>query len=122
METGCIPLGSIYAFTGFGNFHPASDLDPDVSVMNPCAFAIYSLFCVTLAVPAVTAGNLTITVPSVNESTFAELRGLLRYGGLSGTSGTPPETSVSSSRDDSGAVVRTVMSSVNVAGITPVAR
>ena len=41
--------------------------------MNSLRIGIF-LFCVILTVPPVAAGNLTITEPSENETTFAEMR------------------------------------------------
>lgn len=85
--------------------------------MNPLRIGIF-LFCVMLAVPAVTAGNLTITEPSWNETVFAEMRDFYVYGIFPEPLHHPGNIRVVL-KDESGTVVRTVMSSVNESGVTP---
>lgn len=85
--------------------------------MNSLRIAIL-LFCVILTVPAVSAGNLTITGPSVNESTFAEMRDFYVYGVFRASLEHPGNIRVVL-KDESGKVVRTVESCVNESGITP---
>ena len=100
-----------------GNFNPPDDLHSGVSVSKLLRIAIV-LFCVILTVPAVSAGNLTITEPSVNESTFAEMRDFYVYGVFPEPLAHPGNLRVVL-KNESGAVVRTVMSSVNETGVTP---
>lgn len=80
-------------------------------------YIVILLFCVILTVPAATAGNLAITEPSSNESTFAEMRDFYVYGVFPEPLEHPGNIQVTL-KDESGAVIRTVESSVGDAGIT----
>ncbi|WP_317064653.1 PGF-CTERM sorting domain-containing protein [Methanoculleus caldifontis] len=85
--------------------------------MNFLRIGIF-LFCVILSVPAVAAGNLAITEPSENETAFAEMRDFYVYGVFPEPLAHPGNIRVVL-KDESGAVVRTVMSCVNESGVTP---
>jgi len=88
-----------------------------MSTMRPLRIAIL-LFCLILTVPAATAGNFTILQPSANESTFAEMRDFYVYGVFPEPLEHPGNIRLVLT-DESGVIVRTVMSCVNETGVTP---
>lgn len=85
--------------------------------MNSLRIGIF-LFCVILTVPPVAAGNLAITEPSENETTFAEMRDIYVYGVFPEPLAHPGNVRVVL-KDGNGTVIRTVESSVNESGVTP---
>jgi len=83
------------------------------------AKTVLALFIlVMLAVPPVSAGNLTITQPSTNETVFAEMRDFYVYGIFPAPLERPGNISVTL-KDSDGIVIRTIESAVNESGITP---
>ncbi|HOI57092.1 hypothetical protein [Methanoculleus sp.] len=89
-------------------------------VMPSPKTAIALFVLVMLVIPPVTAmsaGTLVITEPSQNETTFAEMRDFYVYG-IFPTPLTHPGNIRIVLKDDSGAVLRTVMSSVDETGVT----
>jgi len=89
-----------------------------MGLMKPVWTVIVLFISVALAIPAVTAGNLTLTEPSANETAFAEMRDFYVYGVFPEPLEHPGNIRVLL-KDDSGVVLRTVMSSVNETGVTP---
>ncbi|RXE56251.1 hypothetical protein ABH15_08925 [Methanoculleus taiwanensis] len=73
-----------------------------------------------LAVPLASAGNLTITQPSANETVFAEMRDFYVYGVFPAPLERPGNIRITV-LDADGIAVRTVASTVNESGITPAA-